>query len=247
MRFMSWLGFSLTMLCSAAQADMLGVRLGVETWRAQPDIRAGDTGSAGALTFENASGLAWSGRLEHPLPLLPNIAARYQRLNLSGQTQLRAPLTLGQVSYTAGLETRQNYGMHYYDLTAYYEISDSDLFSVDVGVTARKVQAKINLNSMSTESGADLSVIIPMLYADTEVGVWGTDTAIFVTGVYSRYQSDINYDWRAGLSWRVIDIAMFQLYARAGWQQSRLVVTNRDHLDVVADNAGGFAAIYFDF
>lgn len=247
MRFISWIGLSLSILCPAVQADMLGVRLGVESWRAQPDIRAGDAGSAGTLTLADANGLAWSGRFEHPLPLLPNIAARYQRLNFSGQTQLRAPLSLGQVSYTAGLMAQQYYRMHYYDVTAYYEISDNPLFNMDFGVTARKVQSKINLSAIPAESGADLSVIIPMLYVDTEFGVWGTDTAIFATGVYSRYQSDINYDWRAGLSWRVIDIAMFQLYAKAGWQQSRLVVTNRDHLDVVADNAGGFAAIYFDF
>lgn len=247
MKMLAWFCYSLLFAAGPVTADMLGVRAGFEYWRAQPEVVAGDTGAAGRWSLNDANGLAWAARFEHPIPLLPNVAVRYGQNDYSAQTPLLNSLRLGQISYGAGQNTWQHQKYQHYDVTAYYELLDSPLLSVDLGLTARKLWVKSQLNTSALKSSADLSVLLPLLYLDTEIGVWGTDTVFFANANYSRYQSDLNYDWQAGIAWRFIDVALFQAYLRGGWQYSKLAVADRDHLDVQANTSGGFVGLYLDF
>lgn len=246
MKLLAWFGCGLLFLTGPATADMLGVRAGLEYWRAQPEVIAGNTGAAGRWSLQDANGLAWAARFEHPIPLFPNLAARYQQNDYAAQTPLLDSLRLGQTGYSAGQNTWQYQKYQHYDVTAYYELLDNPLLSVDIGLTARKLRVKSEINTSVLNNSADLSVFIPLLFLDTEIGVWGTDTVFFANGNYSRYQSDLNYDWQAGIAWRFIDVAMFQAYLRAGWQYNKLAISDRDHLDVQANTSGGFIGLYLD-
>lgn len=246
MKLLAWFG-CLLLVAGPATADLLGVRAGLEYWRAQPDMVAGDAGAAGGWSLNDANGLAWAARFEHPIPLVPNVAVRYQQNDYSAQAPLADNLRLGQIGYSAGQNTWQYQEYQHYDATAYYELLDNPLLSVDLGLTARRLAVKSELNTNLLNNSADLSVLIPLLYLDTEIGMWGTDTVFFANGHYSRYQSDLNYDWQAGIAWRLIDVAMFQAYLRAGWQYNKLSVSDRDHLDVQANSSGGFVGLYLDF
>ncbi len=247
MKFLARMVFGGLFLAGPVTADMLGVRVGLEYLQAKPEVVAGNTGAAGRWSLQDVNGLAWAARFEHPIPLLPNFAARYQQHEYSAQAPLLDSLRLGQTVYSAGQNIWQYQKYQNYDVTAYYELLDNPLFSVDLGLTARQLKIKSELNTSVVKNAADLSVLLPMLYLDTELGVWGTDTVVFAKGNYSRYQSDLTYDWQAGIAWRFVDVAMFQAYLRVGWQNNKLVISDRDHLDVQAQNSGGFAGLYFDF
>lgn len=247
MRVVSGIIVGLMVTAGSAQADMLGARVGVDYWQAQPKVSAGDPGKAGQFELDDANELAWYGRFEHPLPLLPNIAVRYQRSAVSADAMLTSTVVLAQKTFAAGTITSQYNSLKYTDLTGYYEIFDNPVFRLDLGVTARLLQSDVRLATPSTAAARDLSVVLPMLFVDAEFGLWRTDTHWFLTGNYSRYQSDRNYDWRSGIAWRFIDIAMFQAHLRAGWQHGQTNVSNRDQLDFVAANDGGFIGIDVDF
>lgn len=247
MKLLARVVFGFLFVAGPVTADMLGVRAGLEYWRANPEVVAGDTGAAGRWSLNNASGMAWAARFEHPILLLPNFAARYQQHDYSAQAPLLDSLRLGQTVYSAGQNIWQYQKYQHYDMTAYYELLDNPLLSVDLGLTVRQLKVKSALNTSVINNSANLSVMLPMLYLDTEMGVWGTDTVVFAKGNYSRYQSDLNYDWQAGIAWRFIDIAMFQAYLRAGWQYNKLAISDRDHLDMQANGSGGFIGLYLDF
>jgi outer membrane protein len=247
MKFLARMVIGCLFVAGPVTADMLGVRAGLEYWQAKPEVVAGNTGAAGRWSLQDANGLAWAARFEHPIPLLPNFAARYQHNDYSAQAPLLDSLQLGQTVYSAGQNIRQYQKYQHYDVTAYYELIDNPLLSIDLGLTVRQLKVKSELNSNSINNTADLSVLLPMLYLDTEIGVWGTDTVVFAKGNYSRYQSDLTYDWQAGIAWRLIDVAMFQGYLRAGWQYNKQDISDRDHLDVQASSSGGFVGLYLDF
>lgn len=238
-------GFMVT--AGSAQADLLGARIGVDYWQVQPKLSAGDPGKAGRLVLDDATELAWNGRFEHPLPLLPNIAVRYQHSDVSANAALTNSLVLAQKTFAAGTIASQHNSMKHIDLTGYYEVLDNPVLSLDLGLTARLLQSDVGLTTSSTAASRELSVVLPMVFVDAEIGLWGTDTHWFFTGNYSRYQSDQNYDWRSGIAWRFIDIAMFQAHLRAGWQHSQTNISNRDQLDFTAANDGGFIGIDVDF
>lgn len=239
------LGFLIT--AGSVQADLLGARVGVDYWQMQPKLSAGDPGKAGQFVLDDANELAWNARFEHPLPLLPNIAVRYQHSDVSANAALAETLVLAQKTFAAGSIVSQHNSLKNVDLTGYYEILDNPVLRLDLGLTARLLQSDVRLATPLTAAARDLSVVLPMLFIDAEIGLWGTNTHWFLTGNYSRYQSDRNYDWRSGLAWRFIDIAMFQADLRAGWQHGQTNVSNRDQLDFVAANDGGFIGIDVDF
>lgn len=247
MRFKSGLTFAGLMWMNLAQADILGVRIGVDYTEMSPSIVAGDAGQAGHLTLSDDRVLNWAARFEHPLPLLPNIAARYQRSGQHGQSALPATLTLSGKTFTSGSNTAQFNSVQIIDISAYYELLDNPVASLDVGITARNLKSDTALSTNMTSAEQGLNVHLPMLFVDAELGIWGTDTVVFMQGNYSKYQGDQNYDWRSGVAWRLIDITMLQVYVRAGWQRSVSLVSNRDHIDLRATNNGGFVGINFDF
>jgi len=239
------LGFLVT--AGSVQADMLGARVGVDYWQVQPKLSAGDPGKAGQFVLDDANELAWYGRFEHPLPLLPNIAVRYQHSDVSANAALAETLVLAQKPFAAGTIASQHNSMKHIDLTGYYEVLDNPVLSLDLGLTARLLQSDVRLTAPSTAAARDLSVVLPMLFVDAEIGLWGTGTQWFFNGNYSQYQSDRNYDWRSGIAWRFIDIAMFQAHLRAGWQRAQTNISNRDQLDFASTNDGGFIGIDVDF
>ncbi len=234
-------------IASQAHADMLGARLGLDYWQARPSVTAGDTGLAGRFSSADANELAWNARFEHPLPLLPNVAARYQQSALSGQGALLSGITLDQKAFASGVVATQTHALKNIDVTAYYEILDNPLFRLDFGFTARLLRADLGLSAGAMSASRELTVTLPMLFVDAEMAIWGTDTHLFMQGNYSRYQSDRNYDWRGGIAWRVIDVALLQTYLRAGWQHTVVNINDRDHLDLHTDNDGGFVGIAIDF
>lgn len=247
MRVVTGIIVGLMVTAGSAQADMLGARIGVDYWQVQPKLSAGDPGKAGRLVLDDATELAWNGRFEHPLPLLPNIAVRYQHSAVSANAALATPIVLEQKTFTAGTVVTQYNSLKNTDITGYYEVFDNPVFSLDVGLTARLLQSDVRLTAPSTAAARDLSVVLPMLFVDAEIGLWGTGTQWFFNGNYSQYQSDRNYDWRSGIAWRFIDIAMFQAHLRAGWQRAQTNISNRDQLDFASTNDGGFIGIDVDF
>ncbi len=101
------LGLSLLLLTSTiTQADVLGAKAGLDYWHTNDD---GNGGYAYA-------------QVEHPIPLVPNIAAR--ATTVKGRAN-----TLNSV-----------------DLYGYYEILDNSLVSLDLGVGLQHFNSRLNNN-----------------------------------------------------------------------------------------------------
>lgn len=247
MWFKSAVTFTSLMWLNMAQADMLGMRIALDYSELSPSVIVGDAGHAGHLTLADDKAVNWTARFEHPVPLLPNIAARYQKATLRGQSTLPATLLLSGKTFIAGSLAEQLSSVQFIDVSAYYEILDNPVASLDLGVTARHLSSDTALSTTITSAERGLNVQLPMLFVDAELGVWGTDTVLFMQGNYSKYQGDRNYDWRSGIAWQLVDVAMLQAYIRAGWQRSVTSVLNRDHTDMKVNNSGGFIGMSIDF
>lgn len=231
----------------AAQADMLGLRLGADYLDLNPEYQVGDSGFSADFALKNQRDVRLFARLEHPVPLLPELAVRYHRSNLRGQQRLAQAARLGGTEFVGGQLVELSSKVTQLDFVAYYELLDNPLLSLDAGGTIRQLNADMSWQSSSRQASADMSVLIPMLYLDAELAVWGTSTFLFAGGNYSRYQGDLNYDWQAGVAWQVIDITMFQLLLKAGWQQAEQLSNKRDQLDFSARYSGAFVGLSADF
>lgn len=237
----------MTFGCCAVQADVIGLRLGLDYLDLNPELQVGDSGFMTPFVQDERRHEVLTGRFEHPLPLVPEVALRYQSHYLQGQQWLTKPAQLGGRFFAASQSVAQQTQLTQLDLTAYYEILDNPLISVDAGMTVRQLRADTSWQTSSQQAQAELAVLSPMLYLDSQFAIWGTDTFLYCGGHYTRYQGDLSYDWQIGAAWRVIDIAMFQLLLKAGWQTAKQRITNRDKQDLSTGYSSALVGVVVDF
>lgn len=240
------LGAGMLLSSSVVSADVLGLTVGAEWWQANPDGNAGDAGFSQPLNFDDDSHSAFYAAFEHPIPLLPNVMMRRQTLSFQGDTTLPGELRLHDMVYQAQSQVRNQLSLEYTDASLYYEMLDNDILSLDMGVTARFLQSDVSVTQATTVSRG-LSTPLPMLYGQAVVGVFGTNSSLFFSGNYGRYDGHQMSDLRAGFAYEWIDLAAFSLSVKLGVQRLDLELNSEDRMDVDLLAEGVFIGLEADF
>jgi outer membrane protein len=229
------------------KADVLGVTAGAEMWQADPTITAGDTGFAQSLNAEDENATGFYLAFEHPIPVLPNLALRQHSVDFNGNTTLAAELRLDGVSFPKDTVLNNQLSLDYTDATLYYELLDNDLLSLDLGLSARFIKADAMVTAATSSATNELSVPLPMLYWNANVGIPGTAATVFFTGNYVNYSDNSFYDARAGLAYDLIDAEVISLAVKLGVQKLDLDVQDQDDIDAKLAIDGAFLALEVDF
>lgn len=154
----------LLFVCIPANADFIGAVIGVGGWQYEP---AGSIRSKGGdINLENNLGLekqtkptAWIS-FEHPVPLIPNIEARFTSIGLSGSGSLNTQFgsTVFSGTITDELDLTQ------IDATVYYEILDNWL-NLDIGFALKYLEGEITITSQNQTENKKFTGGLPMVYA----------------------------------------------------------------------------------
>lgn len=175
-------------LCStapfAANADMLGATAGVDFWYA--DAKINDV-RADDSSFQSSVYLAF----EHPIPLIPNAKIRYTGVDSS----------------------KFNTDFDQYDLIAYYELLDNDLFKFDVGLNLQHFNG--NFGEKINQSFSEWQ---PNLYATGTIGIPMLPLSIFGTFSYGDYDGTSTVDAEAGVAFSLVDFLPVSLDVKAGYR-----------------------------
>lgn len=244
--FLPALGVLMSLSCPQALADVLGLTVGAEWWQANPDGRMGDTGYSQPLNFDDDSHSAFYAAFEHPIPLLPNLLMRRQTLSFQGDTVLAGELRLFDTRYAAQSLVNNELSVEYTDASFYYELLDNDIVSLDMGLTARFLQTDLVIRQ-TTSVARGVSTPMPMLYGNANIGIFGTNSSLFFTGNYGRYDGQGMSDLRAGFAYEWIDLAAFSLTVKLGVQRLELELNNEDRMDADLVTDGAFIGVEADF
>lgn len=241
----------LTMSCMVliynhqAQADMLGLTLTGDYSKLSLSGRAGDQTFSQPLQFSDDDWQSWSVAFEHPLPLLPNIALRRQTATWSGNTQLDANLRLDQYLYSRQSKINNSFDFQSTDLSFYYEVLDNSLLAFDVGITAMVYDAGLAVTEPAKKRS--VSGVLPLLYGNVTVHVWGTDTALFGQAHYTDYHHQQWTQSKIGVAYQFLDLTALLVSVKLGWQHQSIILTGKDQLDMDFRMDGPFLALEADF
>lgn len=178
--------------------------------------------------------------LEHPVPLLPNLRAVYTNLDFSGTGNVTS-LKFGDKTFSGKISSSLNVDV--LDATLYYEILDNWV-SVDLGVNAKYINGTASVsNDRLGKSEADLSIVVPTLYAKARFDIPMSDLSFQAEGDMITYDGNTLYD--ATLSARYT--IFMGLGVEAGVKLMKLKLDDVD--DVTADfrTVGLLAAVVWDF
>lgn len=243
-----------SMMCFAALAAPLamadtigGVYLGADLHFAETKGGFGQPTQQQDFNFEDKNQSSFYLKLEHPVPLLPNIKLQSNSLTSNGNTTLSRTFEFDDQVFAVGTPVAQDVDLSNIDATFYYEILDNDLVSLDVGVTAKYIDGNITVATQGRSAAQDLSVVIPMGYAYGSFGLLGTATKIFAEINYVSYDGSSLSDMQLGIAYELIDSLAVDLAVKAGVKKTSLELDDIDNLDADLSFDGAFVAVELHF
>jgi outer membrane protein len=239
---------SLSLLVShqQVQADMLGVTVQGDIANLSLSGRGGDHLASQPLQFSDDHWRSWSIAFEHPLPLVPNVALRRQNGQWAGQTLLSAPLQLNQQVFPGQSLIRNKFDLQLTDLSFYYEIVDTSLLALDLGASAMRYETELAVTMPSSQEQRT-SGYLPLIYGHATIHVFGTDTKIFLQGLYGDYRDQQWSQTKVGVAYDVVDLTALTVAVKVGWQHQSMQLVNQDKLDSDFQQKGAFIALEVDF
>lgn len=203
-----------------ASADLLfGGDIGYSSFF--PDTEFNADGSA-KVSSSDGHPSSFNASIEHPLPLIPNVKIRY----LDSKTD-----DLGGVTY----EYKAT------DLILYYEFLDTDLISLDAGLSVSDIK-----NEISSTKYDDYMV---GAYANAEIGIPNTPLSFYgetVIGFLSSDTGTTTTDVQAGVRYALMSKGV-KLTLDAGYRIIENDYDDFDGLDGTFRQDGFFGGVTLDF
>lgn len=243
-------GLALGLLVSTGvQADTLGFAVGAGGW--QQDY-SGTASDADGRSFDVESdldldtttqGYLW-GRLEHPVPLLPNLRLEYSQLDTDGDGRAQRSFTFQGRTFTFNERISSELELDQTDVIGYYQILDN-VVSIDAGLNVRVVDGRIEVTRRTTGETASESFSgpVPLAYLAGRVDIPGTGVWLGGQGSGIAFDGDEFLDLRLTAGYEFD----FGLGLEVGYRRESLEVDNFSDVDVDFEVEGGFAGAYYAF
>ncbi|MGZ9899385.1 TIGR04219 family outer membrane beta-barrel protein [Shewanella gaetbuli] len=238
---------------SAQAATVLGFKVGGDVWQTDASgsfnadiVDSHATGPAQTYNYDSKTqGSVWIA-LEHPIPLVPNIKIRENRLEASGSKSDTAFFYNG--FNFAGESTAYN-ELSNTDFVLYYEILDNDVVSLDLGAAYKQMHGSLRIDGEVGDSRAatqrDIDSGVVMAYGNAQVGVPGLGLFVFADVLLGIDESGV-HDYSAGLGWEFDGVAL-DTSIRVGYRDFSFDVDRFSSTTQDMQFKGAFAGIELAF
>ena len=239
------------LMSTTAQADtLLGLYIGGQIWANEASGSFGEgLDNQTVFDFDDQNQGSFYVAFEHPIPLIPNIKIASTTLDTVGGTTLSETFVFNQVPYTANSTLDTTLDASFVDYTLYYEVFDNDLLSFDFGLTARDLDATINIVEPVTmlQSGLDVSGIIPMAYLSTIIGLPFTGLNVFAEANFISFDDQTVYDAQIGVSYSILDNLAVDFDVTLGYRKMKMELNDLDgfYSDLTYDGFFAGAVVHF--
>ncbi|RLV58545.1 TIGR04219 family outer membrane beta-barrel protein [Parashewanella curva] len=214
--------------CSSAQAaTVLGAKVGIDGWNAKTSggVATANNNEVDYKFDDKTQGRIWAA-VEHPVPLIPNVMLSANRIKMDGKQ--------GASTVNADLSS--------IDATAYYELLDNDLVSLDAGITFRKFNGEFGF---SPTSKVDLDKHLWMGYGSASASLPGIDFFAFADLQVGLDESKV-YDGQVGLGYEIDGLALDYRF-RAGYREYNFDVNRFSGVNANLKTNGVFLGLEIDF
>jgi len=239
------------LMCSSAQADtLLGLYIGGQIWSNEASGSFGEgLDNQSVFEFDDENQGSFYVAFEHPIPLIPNIKIASTTLDTVGGTTISDSFTFDNVTYTANSTVDTTLDVSFVDYTLYYEVFDNDLLTFDFGLTARDLDASIEVFEPVSQLQSDLDVsgIIPMAYLNTIIGLPFTGLNIFAEANFISYDDQTVYDAQVGVSYAILDNVAVDFDVTLGYRTVKMELNDLDNFysDLTYDGFFAGAIVHF--
>jgi len=176
-------------------------------------------------------------KLEHPVPLLPNIKLMYERMRFSGDGRVQRSFTFGNVTVNVNERVQTKLDLDHYDIVLFYNLPFINMLQVidgEVGLNIRVIDfyGKVRDVDQNQEDSTSFLVPIPMLHGSLEIKpVDLFSFLIEANGI--AYQGHHYYDVSGELRIKPVKTPVANLFIGFGYKYEKLKIDDID--DTSAD------------
>ena len=245
----------LTLGAMTASADTIGGEIAVGGWYHDPsgwikypnDI-PDDQSKVDAdddLNLDEQTDIYLRAKLEHPIPLLPNIRLGYVHTETDGDGRIDREFTFGDETFTVGTDIRSEAELDSYDATLYYELVDT-VVDLDLGLTVRYLDGyvKVSDKSGNISDSSDIDFVVPLLYGNFRWPMpFLEGLSVGAEGNWVTYDGSTLYDVQGDLRYT---LAM-GLGAEVGYRWQKVKLDDVEDTDADIDIEGVYFGLVWDF
>jgi len=237
------------LLSAPLQADFIGVQIGASSWT--PDY-SGDfslDGSSSGTTIDIEDDLGFDDeshssvwiKIEHPVPVLPNIKITSSDLDASSSDTLTRDIVYDDETFSASADVDTRFDMSNTEFTLYYELLDNWI-NFDAGLSVRQYDGVSKIRTSSNSAKEDLDFAVPLLYLDARIDL--PLTGFFVDSTLNTISVDDNSitETMVGVGYE----SDFGLGGRLGYRSLDLEF-DEDDLDVDLEFEGTYLNVFYHF
>lgn len=237
---------SLVSLCIplAAQADMLGLKVGANAWQQNYDgtVKSGSEkiNLDNDLGYDDDTGFQGYISFEHPIPILPNILVQRTIIDTNSNGTLNN-VEFDGINYNGAVDSTID--LTHTDATLYYEILDNWI-SLDIGLTGRVFEQGFKLTDVNTGEKTEIEVdsVIPLAYLAVKFDLPLTGLYIGADGNGISYDDNQIIDVKAMIGWEIF----LGLGIEAGYRYFDIDYKDgREEVDATIE--GPYAGVFFHF
>ncbi len=230
---------------SASAATLVGFKVGGDFWDAETE---GTFAQKGQTQQDFKYNSDWQGSLwvavEHPIPLIPNVKIRENRLDADGKATLGGDWVFNGNTFGTG-EITASVDLSNTDFILYYEILDNDLVSVDLGAAYKKMHGSYRVSDAGHPEQRNIDKGIVMASGYAEVGIPGLGLYGFADVMLGLDESSV-YDCSAGLGW-AFDGVVLDTKLRVGYREFNFDVNGFERITANNQFKGAFAGVEIVF
>lgn len=230
-----------------AQADMLGVYVGAQTWQNEVDGGFSEASNLVDFSFQDQTNTNLYLKFEHPVPLVPNARIRIGKLEGNGSANLTSSFSFGGETYDVNeaIDTRLDFTNN--DATLYWELLDNDIVGFDFGLTAKNIKGDFLVENSFESSTEEVSVWIPMAYAAVKVRIPFAGLYAYGDANAISYDGSSIHDYEVGIGYDLIDNLAVDVALTAGYREVVIELDDVDDINADLEFSGFFAGLEVHF
>ncbi len=190
------------------------------------------------LSIGDENSYFFKAKLEHPVPVLPNIALQYMKMDFSGTGTITRSFRYGNQVFTVGDTVESNVKMDHYDITLFYNLpfvglATAGILDVEFGLNVRVLDFEARVKSSTLDETASATVPVPMLYGSIEISPVSL-ISVKAEGRGIAYGGHSYYDLNGEIRIKPITVPLaVDLFLGVGYRYERFKIDDID--DISAD------------
>ena len=231
-----------------ALADTVGLYIGAGVWKHSPsgtlNYLGTDTDLETGLKFDDETESFGYIRIEHPVPLIPNLLLSRYALGHTGSGTVAAggDFTFGGTTYTSGTNISTELNLDSTDVILYYELWDT-ILGVDFGFGAKAISGKAEVISGGVTNTHSIDSTQPLAYAQISLAIPGTGLSISAEGRHNILQDSDICDYNYKITYETD----YFLGIEGGFREAKIKLKNLDTVDSGMAFAGPFVNLLLHF